>query len=312
MLNAFMPVLAAARAKVTPVPGVGEQMANEVKDTVSQAAATAGSILDRMPLLASRLLMSLAILIAGLILLKVGKWIIARFAHRKNRTGGIGPRKGETARSIISSIYSYIMFFAIVASILWVFNVNVTSILAAAGVFGLLLFLFASCQSTINSWISTVLIRNGLAGESEAAMMTSIFWVGTFSGRLLAAWLVGRISPARIVRGCLLIASVNGFVMLFAEKTLPLISVCVFFYGFATGPIIANALAIMKDRGLVSAKVNGFVLACSQFGGMLMPSLFGRIWGDSSSSLFPFVIITLSASLINLAVLRFVVRPEKA
>lgn len=136
MLNAFMPVLAAARAKVTPVPGVGEQMANEVKDTVSQAAATAGSILDRMPLLASRLLMSLAILIAGLILLKVGKWIIARFAHRKNRTGGIGPRKGETARSIISSIYSYIMFFAIVASILWVFNVNVTSILAAAGVVG--------------------------------------------------------------------------------------------------------------------------------------------------------------------------------
>jgi len=181
-------------------------------------------------------------------------------------------------------------------------------ILAAAGLFGLLMFLFASCQSTINSWISTVLIRSSLAGESEAAMMTSVFWIGTFSGRLLAAWLVGRVPPARIVFGCLLISAANGTMMLLAPKTLLLIGAGVFIYGFSTGPIIANALGIMKERGLVSAKINGIVLACGQFGGMLMPSLFGRIWGDSPANFVPFILITLIASLANLAVLRLIMR----
>ena len=42
-------------------------------------------------------------------------------------------------------------------------------------------------------------------------------------------------------------------------KNVLLIGAGVFIYGFSTGPIIANALGIMKERGLVSAKINGIV-----------------------------------------------------
>ena len=125
-----------ARTKATPVPDVGEQVVNDVKDTVSHAAETAGNLLDRMPQLVSRLLMAAAVLIIGLILMKVGKLIIHKISFNRKEQNTIGPKRGETARSIIGSIYSYIMFFAIVFVILWLFGVDVTSILAAAGVVG--------------------------------------------------------------------------------------------------------------------------------------------------------------------------------
>ena len=187
-------------------------------------------------------------------------------------------------------------------------NSGLREVLYAAGSFGLLLFLFSSCQSTFNNWTSTVLVRNGLADEAAAAMMTSLFWAGTFMGRMLAAWIVEKLDPAGIVLGCLLIAIVNGVVMFFGRSSLILTGACVFFNGFATGPIIANVFSIMKGRGFVSARINGVVQACAQLGGMLLPALFGRVYGDSAASYDPFVIITLSASVAELAVLIAVLR----
>lgn len=185
-------------------------------------------------------------------------------------------------------------------------------LLAAAGTFGLMLFLFSSCQATFNNWTSTVLLRNGLADGSAAAMMTSIFWIGTFSGRLLATWLVEKRPPALIVLCCVLISVTDGIVMFFARGSLILTGICVFFSGFSTGPVLANVFSIMKGRGFVSARINGIVQACSQLGGMLLPTLFGRIYGDSTSSYIPFVVLTLAASLIELVVLRVILRPGPA
>ena len=181
-------------------------------------------------------------------------------------------------------------------------DMTLPRILRAAGLFGLLLFLFSSCQATFNNWITTVLIRNGLANESAAAMMTSVFWAGTFTGRLLAAWFVEKRRPEQIVFCCIVIAVFDGIVMFFGRNSLILTGICVFLNGFATGPILANVLSIMKGRGLVSAQINGIVLACSQLGGLLLPALFGRLYGDSTASYDPFVITTLTASAAELIV----------
>ncbi len=125
--------LLAAR-KVTPAPGMGEQVASDLKDTVSVAAETAGDYLSRIPWVVSRALLSIAVLIIGLLLLKLGKVIIAKVAQGRKHTQH---KRSETFRSIISSVYSYIMYFVMVVVILRLFGVDVTSILAAAGVVGI-------------------------------------------------------------------------------------------------------------------------------------------------------------------------------
>ena len=137
MLNAIR--ILAARSTPTPVPNMGEQVANDLKDTVSSAAVSAGNLLDHFPQVLSRLLIAGVVLIVGLIILKLGKLIIAGLARRRGKNSRVSSQRSETFRSIITSIYSYIMFFILVTVILRLFGVDVTSLLAAAGVVGIAL-----------------------------------------------------------------------------------------------------------------------------------------------------------------------------
>lgn len=124
-------------ARTTPVPDVGTQVAADMKDTVKNAAENVGDILDRMPQFVSRVLISVAVLIAGLIILKLGKMIIQKAGLRKEGRDPVVVQRSVTRRSIISSVFSYIMFFVIVAAVLSLFGVDVTSLLTAAGVVGI-------------------------------------------------------------------------------------------------------------------------------------------------------------------------------
>ena len=135
MQNTLM--LIAKKATPTPAPGMGEQVANDLKDTVSSAAEKAGDLLDRMPQVVSRLLMAGAIVIVGLIILKLGKILIAKIAAGRGKTKRGSRQRSETFRSMLTSVFSYIMYFILVTVVLRLFGVDVTSILAAAGVVGI-------------------------------------------------------------------------------------------------------------------------------------------------------------------------------
>ena len=132
-------LIAEATAAVTPLPGVGAQFASDLKDTVSSAAESAGDFLDHAPQTISRLLIAGAVLIAGLLLIKLGKLIIARIARRVSKKSPAAAQRSETSKSIVTSVFSYIMFFILATAVLRLFGVDVTSILAAAGVVGIAL-----------------------------------------------------------------------------------------------------------------------------------------------------------------------------
>lgn len=136
MLNSVRYV--AARPTASPVPGV-VQVANDLKETVNDAAKSAGGFLSHLPQLVSRLLIAGAVLIVGLLLLKLGKLIIVKVSRRRCQNGRVNTQRSETFRSIITSVFSYIMFFILATIILRLFGVDVTSILAAAGVVGIAL-----------------------------------------------------------------------------------------------------------------------------------------------------------------------------
>ncbi len=121
-------------AKATPSPVSG--IMTEVKQTASDLGDTAESVLSMLPLIALRLAMALVVLIIGLLLVRLGKMLIRALAKRHGKKGVDAARRAETRKSVLSSIYSYIMFFVIFAVILRLFGVDVGSILAAAGVVG--------------------------------------------------------------------------------------------------------------------------------------------------------------------------------
>lgn len=126
-----------AAAKATPVPGMGTQVAADLKDQVSNVAESAENILDHLPVIASRMLLALAVVGIGIALLKLGRLIIRAVNTRKGKKSTQAANRAETRRSILTSLFSYLMYFIIAAAVLRLFNVDVTSILAAAGVVGI-------------------------------------------------------------------------------------------------------------------------------------------------------------------------------
>ena len=137
-------LIAASRATPTPLPatptpaptGLTEVMKAEGKDAFAAAIDTAKTAWNSLPHVVVRLILALGVLIVGLIILKLGKMIIRKAVRRRSRNNPAAVHRADTRRSIITSIFNYIMFFVMATVILRLFGVDVTSILAAAGVVG--------------------------------------------------------------------------------------------------------------------------------------------------------------------------------
>lgn len=93
----------------------------------------------------------IAILILAFIIKKISSKLINKIEKRTDTKGRLNG-KNKTVFSIMENVISFIIYFLAITQILGVFNINTTSILAAAGVAGMALA-FAS-QSVIEDVIS--------------------------------------------------------------------------------------------------------------------------------------------------------------
>lgn len=151
-------------------------------------------------------------------------------------------------------------------------------------------FLLMGGQAMYSNWISTVVFSSGIADEAMAAFMSSILWAGTICGRLVATWLSSRMRSYVMVLGGLVITIASGLLMIFAQHNLTLIMLAIFLSGFGLGPMFANAMLFLKEKALLSGRMNGFVFASNQTGAMLLPWAFGVLTNASSYFVFALVV----------------------
>lgn len=155
--------------------GVVEQ----VSDVLETAGNKAGSLITGLPVLTTKLVMAGVVIFIGAIVIRLGHRMIASIIKARNQKLVHNPQQVNTLRSLVSSIFSYIMYFIIVTLVLSVFGVNVSSLLAVAGVGGVAISFGA--QTLVKDIISGLFIWsegsiavgdvvdiNGLQGEVES------------------------------------------------------------------------------------------------------------------------------------------------
>ena len=118
-------------------PAVGEKVVNEVMGVMDTARETAHAVAGNIPVFLTHLVIALAVIAGGLILIRLGRLILSRIIRSRSKGKKGHPGRVETARSITSSIFSYIMYFIIITVVLWIFGVDVRSIFTAVGVVGI-------------------------------------------------------------------------------------------------------------------------------------------------------------------------------
>lgn len=179
MLNLYT---ALAEESASPV----HEMAQEVGDIIENAGSTAGSMLSRLPMLTSRLLMAALAIFIGVIIIRIGRRMIATIVRMRGQKGLHTLQQANTVRSLVTSIFNYIMYFIIITIVLSIFGVNITSILAVAGVGGVAISfgaqtlikdiisgMFIWMEGTIS--VGDVVTINGLSGVVESiAIRTTI------------------------------------------------------------------------------------------------------------------------------------------
>lgn len=187
MLNPFIHALA---EEPSPVQDVVDQ----VGDIIETAGDRAGSFLSGLPMLTTRLLMAALAIFIGCIVIRVGRRMIASIVKMRGQKGMKSIAQVNTVKSLVTSIFNYIMYFIIITIALSIFGVNVSSLLAVAGVGGIAISFGA--QTLIKDIISGIFIWiegsiavgdivniNGLAGTVESiAIRTTV--VRDYNGNL--------------------------------------------------------------------------------------------------------------------------------
>ena len=162
------------------------EVVEEVSGIIESAGSTAGSFFTGLPALTARVLMAAAAVFIGAILIRLGHRMIRSLVKSRGQRLLKSAHQVDTLRSLITSVFNYLMYFIIVTVVLSMFGVNVTSILTLAGVGGVAIAFGA--QTLVQDVISGLFIWgegsisvgdivdiNGLQGEVEAiAVRTTV------------------------------------------------------------------------------------------------------------------------------------------
>ena len=124
-------------AKVTSAPNINDQVVNELKDAAATARTKTSEFFQNLPAFLTKLAIAAAVLLALILLVRLIRLLIRKCVRRKG--GKITPeviRRTDTSRSIVASVVSYIGYFIAVGVFLGILGLDITQILAAAGVVG--------------------------------------------------------------------------------------------------------------------------------------------------------------------------------
>jgi MFS transporter, FHS family, Na+ dependent glucose transporter 1 len=142
----------------------------------------------------------------------------------------------------------------------------------------LFFFLNVGAEVSFGGWIYTYSVRLGLAGETQAAYLTSLFW-GTFTaGRLLGIPIAARVRPRWILLGDLLGIILGLLIILFAPNPAVSIWIGTTLVGFSIASVFPTLISFAEHRMALSGKITSYFFVGASLGGMTIPWIIGQLF----------------------------------
>ncbi|MCE8003157.1 MFS transporter [Billgrantia ethanolica] len=165
--------------------------------------------------------------------------------------------------------------------------------------------LYVGLEITFAGWITAYGMLNGLA-PGDAALMVTLFWLTLSAGRLLAIPLLRRLSPWKVLRGCLALGLFSALALHFLWLPLPLVALL---FGLACSAIFPILFGLSHQLMTLNGRTTGWIFLASGTGGMTLPSLTGPLLERAGTGAFPLLLAALVGLLsLGLVALRARVR----
>jgi MFS transporter, FHS family, Na+ dependent glucose transporter 1 len=142
----------------------------------------------------------------------------------------------------------------------------------------LFFFLYVGAEVSFGGWIFTYAKAQNLAGEVEAAYLTSAFWGAFTAGRLISIPIARRLRPRTMLLidlvGCLMSAGL----MLALPNSHLAVWVGAIGVGLFMASIFPTAILLASRRLDLTGFTTSLFFLGSSFGAMLMPLLIGQLF----------------------------------
>ena len=177
----------------------------------------------------------------------------------------------------------------------------------------LFLFFYVGAEITFGGWIYTYAVTLKLASVAGAAYLTSAFWLAFTVGRLISIPAATRFTPKQVILAALFSClSVLTLGMLFSGSSIALWLMAVGL-GFCMAPVWPTGFTLAGQSIALTGKLTGIILLGDSFGGMVLPTLVGKvIEGSGPRSMVYLVFASLVLNLLaftGMLHLRPVIKP---
>jgi FHS family Na+ dependent glucose MFS transporter 1 len=141
----------------------------------------------------------------------------------------------------------------------------------------LFLFFYVGAEITFGGWVYTYAVTLKLASAVGAAYLTSAFWLAFTIGRLISIPAATRFTPKQVILatlfGCLFVLALG---IIFSGSGLALWMMAIGL-GFCMAPIWPTGFTLAGQSINLTGKISGVILLGDSFGGMVLPSLVGKV-----------------------------------
>lgn len=164
------------------------------------------------------------------------------------------------------------------------------------GLIALFMFLYVGAEVGFGGWVYTYALSMGLASETSAFLVTSLFWGALTLGRLVSIPIAARVRPRTILLVDILGTLASVLLILALPRSAWALWVGIFGAGFSLASIFPTVITWSERRITVSGLVTSIFLVGASVGAMFLPWLIGQLFESRGPQ------ITMIAILIDMVV----------
>lgn len=142
----------------------------------------------------------------------------------------------------------------------------------------LFFFLYAGAEVGFSGWIFTYVTRRGLADETSAALINSIFWGALTLGRLISIPIAMRFSARTLLAVDLAGAAASAALMVALPDAMPALWIGAFGLGLSMASVFPTMLSLAGARMTMTGNINSIFFAAASAGGMSVPWVIGQLF----------------------------------
>lgn len=141
----------------------------------------------------------------------------------------------------------------------------------------LFLFFYVGAEVTFGNWIFTYTVTLKLADATQAAYLTSGFWLAFTIGRLISITAAARFKSTQILTLALSACALIIAMMMLNSNSITLLWGCTMALGFFMVPVWPTGYNLAGQSVKLTATIISIILLGDSLGGMILPSATGQM-----------------------------------